>query len=65
MSETTSKGTLLKGIKKVAEYYKCSTASIQTLVNNGKLPNYRIGRNRYFYSNEIDEALRDCTNQSE
>lgn len=53
------KGTYLKGIRRVAEFYKCSTASIQKLVNNGTIPSYRIGHGRYFWSNEIDDALRD------
>lgn len=57
--EIDNKGILLKGIRKMAEHYKCSTASIQTLVNNGVIPTYRIGRNRYAYSNEIDLALKD------
>lgn len=64
MSGITSKGILLKGIKKTAEYYQCSTSSIQKLVNKGCIPSYRVGRNRYFYSNEIDEALKDNTKQS-
>lgn len=51
--------TLLKGIKRVADYYKCSVASIQKLVNEGIIPSYRIGRNRYFYAEEIDAALKD------
>lgn len=54
-----NKGTLLKGIKRAAEYYKCSTRTIQELVNNGTIPSYRLGKSRYFYSNEIDEALKD------
>lgn len=61
MEAKTEKGTYLKGIRAVANYYKCSTASVQELVNDGKIPSYRIGRNRYFYSNEIDNALRDDT----
>ena len=57
--EAKEKGILLKGIKRTAEYYKCGVASIQKLVNEGSIPSYRIGRNRYFYSGEIDEALRE------
>lgn len=55
----TSNKTLLKGIKRVADYYKCSVTSIQKLVNEGVIPSYRIGRNRYFYAEEIDAALKD------
>lgn len=55
----TKQKTLLKGIKRAAKYYKCSVASIQKLVNEGIIPSYRIGRNRYFYAEEIDDALRD------
>lgn len=59
------KGTYLKGIRQVAKFYQCSTRSVQSLINNGIIPSYRIGRNRYFWSNEIDEALRDKTNENE
>jgi len=60
-----NKGTLLKGIREVVAYYKSSTSTIQDLVNRGLIPSYRIGRNRYFYSGEIDEALRDRTNDKD
>jgi excisionase family DNA binding protein len=58
----TNNRTLLKGIKRAANYYKCSVASIQKLVNEGVIPFYRIGRNRYFYAEEIDAALKDQSN---
>lgn len=64
-SNNTDKGTLLKGIKRVSEYYKCSVRTIQELVNNGTIPSYKLGRNRYFYSNEIDEALKDRSKEKE
>jgi hypothetical protein len=57
--ETTPRGILLKGIKRTAAYYQCSVQSIQNLVNDKKIPCYKIGRTRYFYSGEIDEALRE------
>lgn len=60
-----NKGVLLKGIRKMAEHYHCSSASIQALVNNGIIPTYRIGRNRYAYSNEIDQALKDGGQKNE
>ncbi|MDR2004173.1 MAG: hypothetical protein LBQ74_14170 [Prevotella sp.] len=50
---------LLKGIKRTAAYYQCSVQMIQDLVNNRVIPSYRLGRNRYFYSDEIDAALRE------
>lgn len=59
------KGTYLKGIRRVAEFYQCSIQSIQNLVNAGAIPSYRIGKNRYFWSNEIDDALRDKTCKKE
>lgn len=59
METKTDKGVLLKGIRAVAAHYKASTRSIQELVNSGKIPVYRIGKNTHFYSGEIDEALRD------
>lgn len=52
------KGILLKGIRKVAEHYNCGVESIQKLVNESAIPCYRIGRSWYFYSGEIDEALK-------
>lgn len=64
-NKETGKGTLLKGIKRVAEFYKCSVRTIQELVNKGIIPSYKLGRNRYFYSNEIDEALRDRSKEKE
>lgn len=64
MNNTNNKGVYLKGIRKVAQFYQCSVSSIQSLVNNGTIPSYRIGRNRYFWSNEIDDALRDETYKS-
>jgi excisionase family DNA binding protein len=61
----TDKGTLLKGVKRAAGFYQCSVRTIQELVNKGAIPSYRLGRNRYFYSNEIDEALRDKSKEKE
>ena len=61
----TDKGTLLKGIRRVAEYYQCSVQKIQDLINDGTIPSYKLGKNRYFYTNEIDEALRDRTVKTE
>lgn len=52
------KGYKLKGIKRVSEYYRCSISIIQDLVNKGTIPGYRLNRSWYFWSNEIDEALR-------
>ncbi len=62
---TSNKGVLLKGIKRAAEFFQCSTRTIQELVNNGTIPSYMLGKNRYFYSNEIDEALRDRSKEKE
>jgi excisionase family DNA binding protein len=59
VNKDTGKGSMLKGIKRVAAYYKCSVRTVQELVNKGVIPSYKLGRNRYFYSNEIDDALRD------
>lgn len=59
MNNNTNKGVLLKGVRRIAEYYQSSTRSIQELINAGVIPTYRIGRNRYAYSNEIDAALLD------
>lgn len=64
METTTKKGTLLKGLREVAAFYKCSTTSISNLVKNGSIPSYRIGRNRYFYSDEIDSALKEATTKN-
>lgn len=62
---TTDKGILLKGIRRVAAYYQCSVQKIQDLINDGTIPSYKLGKNRYFYTNEIDDALRDRTVKTE
>lgn len=65
METKTDKGTLLKGVREVAKYYKASTRSIQELINKGAIPTYRIGKGTHFYSNEIDEALRDRSKEKQ
>jgi hypothetical protein len=55
----SQKGLLLKGIRGIAEHYQCGTNTIQKLVNSGKIKTYRLGKNRFAYSNEVDEALLD------
>lgn len=62
--ETSEKGMLLKGIRKMASHYQCSPSSVQQLINEGAIPTYKIGRNRYAYSGEIDSALKDTNYNS-
>lgn len=49
---------MLRGIKSVAEYYKCSTKTVQDWVNNKTVPFLRIGNGYRFYVDEIDRVLR-------
>lgn len=56
------KGVRLRGMRAVAKFYGCSTATVQKWVNERTVPFYNIGTHRFFYSAEIDEALRDKGN---
>lgn len=48
----------IRGIRGLAEYLGSSTRTIQKLKNNGALLYYQVGKNIFFYSDEVDEALR-------
>lgn len=55
----------VKGIRRLAEFYQCSVQKIQDLINDGTIPSYKLGKNRYFYTSEVDKALRDRSLENE
>ena len=48
-------------ISEVAEYLKCSKATIHNYKNNKSIPFHQIGRTVYFIKSEVDEALSSMT----
>jgi len=61
--EPLEKGNKIRGIRELASYLQCSTATAQGLKNRNKIPFYAIGSRLYFYANEIDQALRHSENE--
>jgi len=55
---TADKGQKVYGIRGIAEYIGCSPAKAQNMKNAGKLPFYEVGRRVFFYTAEVDAALR-------
>lgn len=55
---TTDKGRRIDGIRGLAAYMMCSPSKVQNMKNEGLLPFYEIGRKVFFYTAEIDEALK-------
>ena len=56
---------MLRGIKAVAEHYKCSTKTVQDWVNKKTVPFLKIGNGYRFYVDEIDKVLRANTVSNE
>lgn len=54
----TDKGRRIDGIRGLAAYMMCSPSKVQNMKNAGLLPFYEIGRKVFFYTAEIDEALK-------
>lgn len=54
----TDKGRKVYGIRGIADYIGCSPAKAQNMKNAGILPFYEIGRRVFFYTAEVDNALR-------
>jgi len=57
-SEPADKGKKIRGIRELAAYLQCSTATAQALKNTGKVPYYNLRTRLFFYSGEVDEALK-------
>ena len=54
----SDKGQKVYGIRGIAEYIGCSPAKAQNMKNAGILPFYEVGRRVFFYTAEVDAALR-------
>lgn len=52
------KGRKVYGIRGIADYIGCSPAKAQNMKNAGILPFYEVGRRVFFYTAEVDAALR-------
>lgn len=57
-SNVSEKGSIIKGIRQLAEYIGCGLNSAQKLKNEGAIPFSQYGNRLIFYSNEVDFALR-------
>ena len=55
---SADKGQKVYGIRGIAEYIGCSPAKAQNMKNAGILPFYEVGRRVFFYTAEVDAALR-------
>ena len=56
--DTSDKGQKVYGIRVIAEYIGCSPAKAQNMKNAGILPFYEVGRRVFFYTSEVDKALK-------
>ena len=56
--EETKDRTKLFGIRNGAAYVGCAPSTFQKLKNQGKIPFHEVGKRVFFYSDEIDEALK-------
>lgn len=58
ITEETKVKIKLCGIRNGAAYVGCAPSTFQKLKNLGKIPFYEVGKRVFFYSDEIDEALK-------
>ena len=54
----SDKGQKVYGIRGIAAYIGCSPAKAQNMKNAGILPFYEVGRRVFFYTSEVDKALK-------
>lgn len=57
-TKTETNRVKIMGIRGLANYLKGSTSTAQKLKNDGKVPFYEVGNRVYFYSDEVDNALK-------
>lgn len=57
MEKKTGK-TLLKGLRGIANYYKCGLPRATEISKNKDVPKYKMGNCWYFYAEEIDEVFK-------
>lgn len=48
----------IDGIRGLANHIRCSVSKAQDLKNKGKIPFHEVGKRVFFYSDEIDEAIK-------
>lgn len=53
-----TKGERIRGIRELAAYLNCSTATAQGLKNRNEVPYYQLKSRVFFYANEVDSALK-------
>ena len=54
----SDKGQKVYGIRGIAEYIGCSPAKAQNMKTAGILPFSEVGRRGFFYTSEVDKALK-------
>lgn len=57
-SEPADKGKKIRGIRELAAYLNCSTATAQSLKNLNEIPYYQLKSRLFFYTGEVDAALK-------
>ena len=60
-STATERGTKLVGLRELSKHIGCGLNTALKLKDEGKVPYSQIGNRFYFYSNEVDVALRVAT----
>ncbi len=50
----------IRGIRELCKRYRASSATIQRLINEKKIPYSKIGTHYLFRPSEVDAALREC-----
>ncbi len=50
----------IRGIRELCTRYRASSATIQRLINEKKIPYSKIGTHYLFRPSEVDAALREC-----
>jgi hypothetical protein len=57
--EPTKNRRRVDGVRGIADFLHCSSATAQGMVNAGKFPVYRIGRKIFAFSDEIEDGIRE------
>ncbi len=58
-NQTPKNRIRIDGVRGIAEYLTCSTATAQAMVNAGKFPVYRIGRKIFVFSDEVEAGIME------
>lgn len=65
VKRNADKGEKVYGIRGIAAYIGCSPSKAQHMKNEGLLPFYEVGRKVFFYTAEVDAALRKLNSPDE